>query len=96
MVITFYKKLDNDNVRYYSLHDRQGDLFSPYVLTSIWGGELDSGRAKVYTFSSSMDFDKKLRQIFQQRIKSGYKVLYSFSRKKQYKDMFEALEKASS
>lgn len=96
MTITFYKKSDDGKVQYYSLHDRQGDFFSPFVLTAIWGSELDSGRVKVYSFSTGKEQDKKLRDIFNQRVRNGYRVLYSFARNKHFKAMIEEFEHAAS
>ena len=96
MTVTFYKNTQTGKSQYYSLHDRQGDLFTPYVLTAIWGKDLNSGRSKVYTFKSGDDLDLKLRKLFVQRIRMGYKVLYSFARSPRYRKMFRELEKASS
>jgi predicted DNA-binding WGR domain protein len=90
MTITFYKKTGS-NSRYYTMHDRQGNLFSAYTFTSVWGTVLESGREKVYTFESSADMEKKLRLLMKKRIVSGYKILYSFSRKDVYTKIFNSI-----
>ncbi len=74
---------------YYTMHDRQGNLFSPYTFTSVWGTVLQSGREKVFTFDSRKEMDKKLRYLIKKRIASGYKVLYSFSRNSAYTEIFK-------
>jgi len=90
MTITFYKKTGS-NSRYYTMHDRQGNLFSTYTFTSIWGTVLESGREKVYAFESSAEMEKKLRLLMKKRIASGYKILYSFSRKGVYTEIFNSI-----
>jgi len=90
MTITFYKKTGS-NSRYYTMHDRQGNLFSTYTFTAVWGTVLESGREKVYTFESSGDMEKKLRWLMKKRIASGYKILYSFSRKGIYTEIFNSI-----
>ncbi len=89
MTITFYKHQSGFS-RYYTMHDRQGNLFSQYTFTSVWGRVLESGREKVYTFKSREEMDKKLRFLMKKRISTGYRVLYSFSRSKEYKEIFDS------
>lgn len=90
MTITFYRQL-TVSTRYYTIHDRQGHLFSPYTFTSIWGTVLQSGRERVFAFNSRKEMDKKLRFLIKKRIESGYKVLYSFSRGSTYTEIFESI-----
>jgi predicted DNA-binding WGR domain protein len=90
MTITFYKQTDKSS-RYYTVHDRQGNLFSPYTFTAVWGTVLQSGREKVFSFDSRKDMDKKLRFLMKKRIRGGYKVLYSFSRNNEYKEIFNLI-----
>jgi hypothetical protein len=96
MTVTFYRKQEDGKVQYYSIHDRQGDFFTPFVLTAVWGNDLNTGRVKVFTFKNSEELDKKLRNVFLSRVRNGYKVLYSFARSAKHKKMFEELGKASS
>lgn len=86
MIITFYKFTGKTN-RYYTIHDRQGDLFSTYSFTAVWGIEMYSGREKMYTFKSREQMERKIRLIFKERIRNGYKVLYSFARKAAEKEL---------
>jgi predicted DNA-binding WGR domain protein len=90
MTITFYKQTKS-NSRYYTMHDRQGNLFSRYTFTSVWGTVLESGREKVYTFDSRGEMEKKVRFLMKKRILSGYKVLYSFSRNSGYTEIFNSI-----
>ena len=90
MIITFYKFNGKDN-RYYTIHDRQGDLFSTYSFTAVWGIEMYKGREKTYVFDSREPMERKIRSIFRDRIKSGYKVLYSFARKKAEKQLLQEI-----
>lgn len=90
MTITFYKQ-SPVSTRYYTMHDRQGHLFSPYTFTSVWGTVLQSGREKVFVFDSRQEMDKKLRFLIKKRSKSGYRVLYSFSRGDEYTEIFDSI-----
>ena len=90
MTITFFKQ-STKSTRYYTMHDRQGNLFSPYTFTSIWGTVLQSGREKVFAFDSRQEMERKLHLLIKKRIESGYKVLYSFSRGSLYTEIFESI-----
>ncbi len=89
MMITFYKTDNHGRVRYYTIHDRQGHLFTTHSLTVIWGKALTSGREKVYPFQDRQAMDNHLRKLFKERIQSGYRILYSFSRKEKYRKLFQ-------
>lgn len=91
MTITFYKKTKTGS-RYYTMHDRQGNLFTPYTFTSVWGNVIESGRQRVFTFNSRDEMNRKLRFLMGKRIKSGYKVLYSFSRNNTYTEIFNYIK----
>ena len=90
MTITFFKQSSN-STRYYTIHNRQGNLFSPYTFTAVWGNMLQSGREKVFAFDTRYEMDKKLRFLIKKRIESGYKVLYSFSRGGEYAEIFNSI-----
>ncbi len=91
MTITFYRKDSSGELCFYTIHDRQQNLFTSCTFTALWGRGLSSGREKSYTFESSTSMDEKLRELFKQRIREGYKVLYSFARKKRFKRMFNGI-----
>lgn len=91
MTITFYKNSSEGETRYYTIHDRQGSLFNLYCVTALWGGSTQSGRERVYSFSTEEERDRKVKEICRNKIRAGYKVLYSFSRKPAYMEMFRKL-----
>ncbi|MBN2508869.1 MAG: WGR domain-containing protein [Spirochaetales bacterium] len=88
MIITFYKTDSKGRPRYYSIHDRQGNLFSEYSFTIIWGMNLYKGREQAMVFETREAMDEKLRTLLLQKVAKGYKVLYSFSRDACYKKLF--------
>ncbi|MFW6362667.1 MAG: WGR domain-containing protein [Spirochaeta sp.] len=78
MLITFYRTAADGGLRYYSVNDRQGHLFSRYSFTATWGRQLSTGQEKLYSFDTAEEMERKLKQIVKQRLRSGYKVLYSY------------------
>ena len=90
MTITFFNN-ESSVPRYYTIHDRQGNLFTPYTFTSVWGIFLKSGREKTFAFKSQIEMERKLRFLINKRIESGYKVLYSFSRCREYTEIFNSI-----
>ncbi len=91
MIVTFYKFNGSVN-RYYTIHDRQGDLFSTYSFTAVWGIEMYRGREKVYAFTAREPMERKIRAIFKERMRRGYKVLYSFARKQDEKKLLQEVQ----
>lgn len=89
MIVVLQKTDKAGRLRYYTIHDRQGNLFSPHVLTCRWGLALNAGREKEYTFSSEQEKDKKVRELMKKRFRSQYKVLYGFSRKAEERVFFQ-------
>ena len=79
------------SIRYYSIHNRQPHFFSRYSFTAIWGMDQSTGREKVYTFNTRREMDSKLREIFNDRIARGYKVLYSYAKLKKYRELFKEI-----
>jgi predicted DNA-binding WGR domain protein len=92
MLITFYRSDSVDEPHFYSIHDRQPSLFGEYAFTVIWGRALRRGREKVYTFTSQEELDEKLRELVGIRIREGYRVLYSYFRKNEYKQIRSAIK----
>lgn len=84
MIITFFKEDAKGSFWYYSVHDRQGNLFTEFALTVIWGREPNAGREKVYLYDSAKEKDQALRVILRKKVYQGYKVLYRFARNKRY------------
>ena len=89
MIILLRKTTPKGNHYYYTLHDRQTGLFEKYTLTTMWGSTPDGGREKVYSFSSAEELDEKLRGLINRRLRSGYTVLYSYSRDKNYRAVLQ-------
>ncbi len=77
-MITLYRASADGGLRYYTIHNRQRHLFSKHSFAVSWGAHLSTGRERLYTFDSQSEMEDKLQQIVSQRLKSGYKVLYSY------------------
>lgn len=94
-MITLYKTDEKGQIRYYSLDDRQGHLFAHHTFTVSWGTTLISGREKVYIFDRRDEMDGKLQHLIQERVRQGYRVLYSYFRAQEYRYLQPALRNAS-
>ena len=94
-MITLYKTDQQGRIHYYSLDDRQGHLFAKFTFTVNWGMTLTAGREKVHAFTTRPEMDKKLQHLIQDRVNSGYRVLYSFFRNQEYRYLKPALRKAA-
>jgi predicted DNA-binding WGR domain protein len=79
-MITLYRADPAGTAHYYTLHDRQGHLFSHYSFTAAWGRNLARAREKVYQFDNQSDMDAKIRGLIREKLTRGYKVLYSYLR----------------
>lgn len=80
MIVTLLKTGSNGSLLYYTIHDRQASLSQPYTLTVTWSRGNGRGRERFYTFDSLEDKDRMIRSLLSRRYKSGYGLLYSFSR----------------
>jgi len=81
MIITLYKVgKDGKTNHYYTLHDRQPLLDSPYSLCASWRVGLGKERERLHRFQTLLQKDKLIRSLIAQRIKDGYKILYTFTR----------------
>lgn len=89
MMIALYRITKTGQMDYYYIHDYQGNLFSPYTFTVIWGKDLNTGKERSFTFSTRIEMDEKLRELFNKRVKDGYKLLYSYPQKNNYFHIFE-------
>ncbi|HOV37156.1 MAG TPA: hypothetical protein PLG79_00405 [Spirochaetales bacterium] len=87
MMLTFYRKDKEGATYYYTIHDRQGSLFTEYTLTTTWGRNLGKSREKIYTFHTRQELDVKLREIIEINLKRGYRVLYSYFRADDAEDL---------
>jgi len=92
MLITFYRSDAGNEPYFYSIHDRQRSLFGEHAFTVIWGRALRKGREKVYSFDTQEELDAKLRELIAARVDEGYRVLYSYFRKNEYRQLRHALK----
>jgi predicted DNA-binding WGR domain protein len=95
MMITLYKTDPKERIHYYSINDRQGHLFSSHTFTVNWGPALTAGREKVYSFESRAEMDRKLQLLIRERIRNGYRVLYTYFRAREYPHLRSVLRKAA-
>jgi predicted DNA-binding WGR domain protein len=93
MMITLYRTDSAGAAHYYTIHDRQGQLFPVYSFTVAWGRNLSVSREKVYVFETSAEMDAKIRAILREKITAGYKVLYSYLRSGEMSDFRPILKK---
>ena len=92
MIITFFKEDAKGSFWYYSVHDRQGNLFADYAFTVIWGREPNAGREKVYLYESRREMETALRRIIRKKTGQGYKVLYRFARQDHFRSILNELD----
>lgn len=92
-MITLYRTDSAGAAHYYTLHDRQGQLFPVHSFTVSWGRNLAVSREKVYVFETGAEMDAKIRAILREKITAGYKVLYSYLRPGEMGDFRPILKK---
>ena len=80
MIITLYKVGRDGKTYYYTVHDRQPVLDAPYAICASWRVGLGKERERLHRFQSLLDRDKAIRRLIAQRVKGGYKILYTFTR----------------
>ncbi len=80
MFITLYRVGKRDRVHYYTIHNRQGNLFTPWSLTISWGPSMETGRERLVIMETRAEFDQQVRRLLARRFKEGYQVLYSYFR----------------
>jgi len=86
MIVTLYSTGADGTMLYYTIHDRQASLTQPYTLTVAWSRGGGRGREKFYTFDNLEAKDRMIRSLLARRFKTGYRLLYSFSRDAGWKD----------
>jgi len=65
---------------YYTVHDRQPSLTSPYALTTAFRSGNGRERQKHHDFDSLSAMDALIRRLLARRIRDGYHLLYAWSR----------------
>jgi hypothetical protein len=78
MHLTLYKKEADDIYRYFHIHDHQRHLFEKPTITVARGDVGTRFTEKHYTFESFSEKDRKIRELFEKKIRDGYEVLYRF------------------
>ena len=67
MIITLYKVGKDGKTHYYTVHDRQPVLDSPYALCASWRVGLGKERERLHRFESLLDRDKMIRRLISAR-----------------------------
>jgi hypothetical protein len=80
MIITLYKAGKDGKTHYYTVHDRQPLLDSPYALCASWRVGLGKERERLHRFQTLLERDKMIRRLIALRIRDGYRLLYTFTR----------------
>lgn len=80
MIITLYRAGKDGKTHYYTIHDRQPVLDSPYALCASWRVGLGKERERLHRFQTLRDRDRMIRRLIASRMSSGYKLLYTFTR----------------
>jgi len=95
MIVTLYKTGKDGRILYYTVHDRQASLTSPYALTLAWRTGNGREREKLHPFESLAEMDRMIQSVLAKRFKAGYRLLYSWSRDARWSEGAErALEAA--
>lgn len=82
----------SDETRYYYIHNYQGHLFSPYTITVIWGKNQSQGKEKSFSFESAGEMNEKINELSSQKLKQGYKLLYTYPPGNKYQHIFSDLQ----
>lgn len=80
MIVTLMKHGKDGRLLYYTIHDRQQSLTSPYALTTLFRSGGGREREKHYDFENLAAMDAMIRSLLSRRIRDGYRLLYSWSR----------------
>lgn len=86
MIVTLYRTGTDGRMLYYTVHDRQQSLTSAYSLTSAFRTGNGREREKHHDFNSLAEMDAMIRKLLSRRVKSGYRLLYSWSRDARWTD----------
>ena len=84
MLVILYRRNETGQAYYYTIDDRQQNLFNPFSLTVSWGKHPEGGRHKTYVFETLDDKNRMIRNLLSRKIRT-YKVLYSYFKELQEK-----------
>lgn len=82
MLVILYKREESGESRYYTLDDRQQNLFSAFSLSVSWGKSPHGSRGKRYNFTSLEEKNRFIRRLLVKKLRV-YKVLYSYFKEQQ-------------
>lgn len=82
MLVILYRRNEAGLSYYYTLDDRQQNLFNPFSLTVSWGKQPEGGRSKTYVFESLEEKNRMIRGLLGKKLRT-YKVLYSYFKEMQ-------------
>lgn len=85
MTVTFCKETPS-GYWYYSIHDHQATLFDEFIVTSVWGRNLDRGREHHHTCSDRKEMRRYIASLMEKRSREGYRLIYTFTRNRQEQD----------
>jgi hypothetical protein len=80
MIITLYRTGKDGKTHYYTIHDRQLLLDSPYALCASWRIGMGKERERIHRFQTLLERDAMIRKLISMRVKDGYRILYTFTR----------------
>ncbi len=81
MLISLYKVKDERTLFIYTIHDRQRLLDFPFSVTTNWRRNMGKGKERTRGFISEEAKNAYIQKVFKEKIKDGYRYLYSFERK---------------
>jgi hypothetical protein len=80
MMITLFRPCADGSLRYYTLHDRQSMLFTPFAFTAVQAKGEGPSHERLYTFEAAIGMDAALVSIIRRKFRAGYRVLYAYVR----------------
>lgn len=80
MMVTLVREKRGGELTYFSMHNRQGNLFSPFTVTVVSGSSLRQGKERQLVFDSQQELDETVRTLIKNHLRRGYRVLYSYFR----------------
>ena len=80
MMVTLVREKSNGELTYFSMHNRQGHLFSPYTVTVVSGSSMRQGKERQLVFDSQQELDATVRELIKDHLSKGFRVLYSYFR----------------
>ncbi len=80
MIVTLYRTAVDGRTQYYTIHDRQQLLDTPYALCASWRIGMGRERERTHRCETLGERDRLIRDLIRKRTRDGYKILYTFSR----------------